>query len=289
MIRPILIIFLLIIIVLIHTLSPREAFTNNQERPNIWMYWENKPGKMKPEYLNLCYETVVKNCEQSFTINLLNEKTVYNFLPNLRRDLDQYMSIPQKTDLIRLSLLHKYGGIWVDSDTIVIRDLKPLWDKTKKHEYIGFGCTGNGCKHRQSGYPSPSNWMMISRKGGKLMRECLKEANRLLETDSGIFKRKYHIIGRLLLWKKIKELRKTGWDYFHVDSRCAERDSNGVKYRNNRLISKECYDESCKDKIYFLPIYNTAPGFPKWFLEKDRDSLLNSEMLISEMYRMALN
>ena len=110
---------------------------------------------MKPEYLNLCYETVVKNCEQSFTINLLNEKTVYNFLPNLRRDLDQYMSIPQKTDLIRLSLLHKYGGIWVDSDTIVIRDLKPLWDKTKKHEYIGFGAPETGVSIANQATPVP--------------------------------------------------------------------------------------------------------------------------------------
>ena len=49
----------------------------------------------------------------------------------------RYMSIPQKTDLIRLSLLHKYG-IWVGSDTIVIRDLKPSGIKQISTNTSGF-------------------------------------------------------------------------------------------------------------------------------------------------------
>ena len=83
---------------------------------------------------------LVNNCKNSFNIHLLNEKTVYQFLPKLRRDLDDYLNIPQKTDYIRLALLYKYGGIWIDSDTTVIKDMKPLWDKTKQYEFIGFGC-----------------------------------------------------------------------------------------------------------------------------------------------------
>lgn len=282
-------IIILIIIIFIKLLFQNENFFDSA-KPHIWMYWENKPGKDKPKFLQLCYQTIQKKCQNSFNIILLNEKTVYNYLPNLRNDLDKYLSIPQKADYIRLSLLYKYGGIWIDSDTIVIKDLKPLWNKTKEYEFIGFGCIGSNCKNLESGYPKPSNWVMISRKSGVLMKECLKEADLLLKNKPNIFKKEYHIIGRKLLWSKIKVLLKTKkWNYLHMPSKCIERDSIGNKYVNRRLISDEDYDKKCKDKIYFLPVYNTAPGFPKWFLNLSKNELLKSNMLISKMFNYVLN
>ena len=286
MIKILIIILLIIFNILIYYRS-NEYFTEN---PNIWMYWENKNGKKKPAYLELCYDTIIKQCSNSFNIHLLNEKTVYKYLPNLRTDLDKYLNIPQKTDYIRLALLYKYGGIWIDSDTIVIKDLISLWNKTKKHEFIGFGCTGYHCNSVESGYPKPSNWVLISRQGGKLMKECLKEADKLIENRPYIFKFKYHIMGRMLLWSKIKELLETKkWDYLHMPSKCIERDSIGNKYVNNRLISDQEYDKKCKGKIFFLPIYNTAPGFPEWFVKLTKKELLDSNMLISKMFNYALN
>lgn len=260
------------------------------DKPNIWMYWENKPNKSKPEYLKLCYKTIVKNCKNSFHIKLLNEKTVFKYLPNLRKDLDKYMSIPQKTDYIRLSLLKKYGGIWLDSDTIVIKDLYPLYKHLDKYEFVGFGCTGVRCNRVESGYPRPSNWVLISRKGGKLVTECLKEADNIINNRPMVLKYKYHIIGRILLWAQIDKLLKTDkWNYLHLPSKCIERDSIGDKYVNGRLVSDENYDKKCDSKIYFLPIYNTAPGFPKWFLNMQESDILKSNMLISKMFRKALH
>jgi hypothetical protein len=39
-----------------------EKFNNLNEKPKIWMYWETLPGKTKPGYINLCYESVLYNC-----------------------------------------------------------------------------------------------------------------------------------------------------------------------------------------------------------------------------------
>ena len=275
-----------IILVIYINLKNTDHFYN---KPIIWMYWENNPNKNKPNYLNLCYQTIVKNCSKNFHINLLNEKSVYNFLPKLRKDLDKFMSIPQKTDYIRLALLNKYGGIWIDSDTIVIKDLYPLYKKLYKFEFIGFGCTGYKCNTIESGYPRPSNWVLISRKGGRLVSECLKEADRIIKNNPKILRYRYHIIGRILLWNKIDELRKTNkWDYLHMPSKCIERDSIGIKYINGRLLSDQDYDNKCKNKIYFLPIYNTAPGFPKWFIDMTEKEIIESDMLISKMFKLAL-
>lgn len=282
--------FLIFLICLIVNKHFLETFKNQEENLpyNIWMYWENKKGKSKPAYLKLCYKTIKKH-NKNFNIQLLDEKTVYNFLPNLRKDLDKYMNIPQKADYIRINLLYKYGGIWIDSDTIIIKNLSPFIKKLRKHEFIGFGCTGAECENSNSGYPRPSNWLLISKKNSLLMKTCLEEANNIIRNNPYIFRIKYHIIGRMLLWNVINKLKKTGWDYLHMPSKCVERDSKGYKYKNNRLISKEMYDKKCKDKLYFIPIYNTAPGFPEWFRSMSEKELLENDMLISRLFKLSLN
>ena len=57
---------------------------NQNQKPKIWMYWETLPGKTKPGYIDLCYESVLYNCSECFDIILLDEKTIYNYLPEIR-------------------------------------------------------------------------------------------------------------------------------------------------------------------------------------------------------------
>lgn len=290
--RTIILIIIIILLIIIRYKQSKEFFVNpiiKNELPfNIWMYWENKPGRNKPKYLDLCYKTIVKH-NPNFNINLLNEKSVHKFLPNLRNEINQ-LTIPQKADYIRLSLLHRYGGIWIDSDTIVMKNLTPLLEKLLKHDFVGFGCTGPHCSRSKSGYPYPSNWVLIARKDSVLMQNCLKEADRILTYELDVLKRKYHLIGRVLLWNQIKNLKmidKT-WDYHHQSSICTERDSNGQKYRNYRFLSNEDYDPVCKDKTFFIPVYNTAPGFPEWFIKSSEKTLLSKDNLFSKLIKKSM-
>lgn len=41
-----------------------------------------------------------------------------------RKELD--MPVSTRSDLIRLLLLSKYGGIWLDADSVPLRDFTPL-------------------------------------------------------------------------------------------------------------------------------------------------------------------
>ena len=257
-------------------------------KPKIWLYWENKPGSKKPEYLKLCYDSVVRNCSKDFDINLLNEKTVYNFIPDLP-DLS-FLKIPQKTDYIRLCLLKKYGGIWLDSDVIVINNLLPLIKKLDTYEFVGFGCHTKNCIKNTNGFPKPANWVLVSRKNGKLISNCLDKAKYVINKSKGKIKKNYHKIGRKLFWSEINNLliNDKNWKYYHYNSKCIERDSHGKKLINKRMISKENIDKNCIDKLLFVPIYNTAPGFPKWFLKMSREKLLKSNYLISKFFRLSL-
>ena len=41
---------------------PRAASTTVAAKENtLWLYWENIPGKQKPNYIELCHETIKKN------------------------------------------------------------------------------------------------------------------------------------------------------------------------------------------------------------------------------------
>ena len=75
------------------------------------------------------------------------------------------------------------------------------------------------------------------------------------------------------------------WDYYHYDSKCLERDSNFKKIRNNRLLSDEDLDQKCINDSLFIPIYNTAPGFPEWFKNLSKNEILERNMLISKLFR----
>ena len=296
------VIIIIIIVIIINTFLKRNNIVNKNNKGNInningkgninskgnnkpiiWMYWENKGNNKKPEYLNMCYESIVNKCSKSFNVILLNEKTVYNYLPDLRRDLDRKLNIPQKTDIIRFKLLYKYGGIWLDSDTIMLKNIKNVYKKLEKYDFVGFG--SRKCQKCVNGYPYPSIWAMASRPNTEFIKNVINEQDKLFNSkDSNYFKRKYFILGRELVWEEIRKMKEKGWDYYHWDSSVIEKDKNGNKYTNQRLITIENF----KNNNMFIPIYNTAPGFPEWFINLNKTKLLNGNMLISKLFKKAL-
>ena len=89
----------------------------------------------------------------------------------------------------------------------------------------------------------------------------------------------------------IEEIRRKNsrWKYYHVPSQCLERDIKQQKIVNTRLVSTEKMESECVSKRLFLPVYNTAPGFPKWFLKLTREEILRGPYLMSQYFRHALN
>ena len=286
------ILLIIIILYIIYKIRYIENFDLNNKLSfnklpnNIWMYWENKNnGVNKPSYLDLCNKTVFKHCSKDFNIYVLNEKNVYQYIPNLRKDLNKKLNIPQKTDYIRYWLLYLYGGIWLDYDIIVFKSLMPLLKNLKNYDYIGAGCHSYTCK--KTGYPEPANWFMASRKGSTFIKRCINDCDKYL--NSSKLKFNYFKFGRETMWKNIKiEKKKNNWDYFHLKSNCLERDSKFKKIRNNRLLSNEDIDINCLDKSIFVPIYNTSPGFPDWFKNMNENEILEKNMLISKFFRKSL-
>ena len=67
------------------------------------------------------------------------------------------------------------------------------------------------------------------------------------------------------------------------------RDYNYKKIRNNRHLSEEKIDTNCEKTMFFTPIYNTAPGFPNWFLKLNENEILEKNILMSKLFKKSLN
>lgn len=85
----------------------------------IWMFWDSE---RIPAEVNLFKERIkIDNSE--YELNLVTFENLNSYVDELVFDENVEIPIANKSDLIRLALLYKYGGIWLDITTIL---LKPL-------------------------------------------------------------------------------------------------------------------------------------------------------------------
>lgn len=294
----IIVVIIVLILSLLFTQTNDEYFTNNntKTKPFLWVYWEIKKGHTKkPDYIDLCLETIQKN-SKLFNYVLLDDKSVYNYLPDLRKDINT-LPLALKSDYIRIALLYKYGGLWLDADTIMMNDMKPVVDKLNESgsdiDFIGFGCTGETCTN---GYDRPSNQCMASKKNSILMKKCLEMLNKKLDDySSGKIKQfEYFDLGKLIIWQAIDKLKKDQmYKYYHFSSAVdGSRDRNGKWIARDHILKP---DVNLLDENQLMVVFLVNSTFcgddPKynWFCKLNRQQILDSNTSASKLFKKALN
>ena len=121
-------------------------------KKKIFSFWE--PRAKIPGYLKLCIETW-KKFLPDYEINILDHEKVREYLGEdlFSKIICKTMSYKVQADAIRVALLKKYGGIWLDIDTIILNgnfikklrefELVMIGDKRNKYHYIGFILASN--------------------------------------------------------------------------------------------------------------------------------------------------
>jgi hypothetical protein len=251
----------------------------------VWTYWENKSNRIEPyAHIQLCFDTMYKHYGK-YNFIILNPASIKQYLPNVRSDLDNLM-IAQKVDYYRVALLEKYGGVWVDADTIVLKNLDKVFEKLDNgYDFVGFGCTGKKCFN---GYPDPSNGVMGSRKNGRLMGHCLKKLDEMLDADNTNYK--YFDLGKNVIWECKDEL--IDYDYYHFSSEYdGSRDKDGKWVHSPNHLSTTPTQLLDENKAFFIFLANYElmnDEENKWFLDLDKEQILNGKMWISTLYKKGL-
>ncbi|MCP4073181.1 MAG: hypothetical protein GY742_15810 [Hyphomicrobiales bacterium] len=177
------------------------------DKPYAFTFWESETPK--PAYISLCAETHIRNLSAKFQLIQLNFESCLEWAPN-RDELFRYCepaSEGQSTDLagrklalfcdlLRVQLLHKHGGFWVDADTLVFPQFSALADMVDGYQLIASEAEGGRI----------ANTVMGCMPGSKFMKEfagridiVLKEKEKTAEREAGWGEYGHWITRELLL------------------------------------------------------------------------------------------
>ena len=114
-------------------------FGDDMNRRVIWQYWETKG--VKPLFVDTLHDIAKKN--SGIEVVLVTPETIEDYIPNIPKEIFSIKEMAHKADMIRALLIYHHGGMWLDSDAIVLSDLNWMFDKLSEYEFLSFNNTGS--------------------------------------------------------------------------------------------------------------------------------------------------
>ncbi|KAI2636617.1 capsular polysaccharide synthesis protein-domain-containing protein [Xylaria nigripes] len=149
---------------------------------NVWAFWHSGYANMKP-WVRRNIINWVRRLGSDWTVHLLDhvpgsETNIYKYVESSyfpdafnNNTMDGPYVGQHSGDLIRLPLLYKYGGVWIDAGTLLFRHLddicwKQIEDPSTPYEMAGFvielrpnvDCMLNGFIAAKRGNPFIKRW-----------------------------------------------------------------------------------------------------------------------------------
>lgn len=242
---------------------------------DIWLYWDHKPGATAPPpYIELCWESIRKHCGADFNIHLVTTANVKQFLPNIPDMFFQIAQINNKSNFLRYTLLREFGGIWLDSDLILFKSLKPTLELlTEEIDLVATASPGLR-------YNEPECGFLLSSKNGSVITKAVAVMEYAigLRPPGHIFK--WGSLGPGTIRQAVK-----GKKYEHLEHRLLMPIPSWEAFRfsGTEDISKYC-DANAFGCMLFHEMFRQCNS-P--FLTMGRQELLDSPTLLGQMFRKA--
>jgi hypothetical protein len=129
----------------------------------VWILWFQ--GEVNSPW-------IVKRCikswqvlNPSWKVNILDDELIHQYLPNYQSP--NRLPKPQQSDIIRLELLEKYGGVWADATTLCNKPLDDWLPAVTTSNFFVYHLPG---KDRLI-----SSWFIASSKNNPLINNLLVE------------------------------------------------------------------------------------------------------------------
>jgi hypothetical protein len=241
----------------------------------IWTYWENGKRTSKPAYLDLCLETVRVH-SPSYEVVVLNERTVREYLPGLREDIFRTREIAHRADYIRAKIVYECGGVWLDSDIILLREID-VESALRQYDYAGCG----------DGYGRPSIWFFAANRRCAILKQWIERMDEVLDRKrrnllSAIrpYRFSWTALGYDILWPLFE-----GYDYYHFEFRRFApirwdrwKDFFSADIEPGEIIDAESVAVMLYNKFMFEPLK-----------DKSHEEVLGSDTLLSKLFRLSLD
>lgn len=172
----------------------------------IWMCWFQglQHFRKKRNHLNGACIQKWKELNPDWEVNVLDNDTINEYVPEYwsivkkATDLNRSRGAPAKSDLLRILLLSKFGGVWVDASVYPMEPLSNFYDKlvneTGFFAYRFFPRSWGKGANRGACARETVSWFM-----------CAQEPqNYLIEEWKHLFINRF--------------IKRRGWPYFHFHS-----------------------------------------------------------------------
>lgn len=245
-------------------------------KPKIFLYWDNPPGQTgPPAYIELCWDSIRKHCGEDFDIHLVTTENVKQFLPNISDMFFQIAQINNKSNFLRYTLLKELGGIWLDSDLILFKSLKPMLELLT--DEIDLVSTASPTLR----YGEPECGFLLSSPQGGVITKAVS----VIEYALGL-----HPPGHIFKWGSlgpgtIRQAVK-GKRYDHLDHRLLMPIPSWEAFR---FEGKEAIGQYCTNEAFGCMLFHEMfKQCNSPFLRMSRQELLDSQTLLGQMFRRAM-
>lgn len=107
-----------------------KQYTTKQYRDtkHIWVFWYQGHDKM-PDIVKICYKQL-KTAARDYSVHLLDKSNISTYVdipPYIYKKLNEgKMSLTHFSDILRIYLLYKYGGLWCDATIFCHNNIDPI-------------------------------------------------------------------------------------------------------------------------------------------------------------------
>jgi len=178
---------------------------NNYILPKtIWVYWDNP---ILPHNISLIINNNKKILGNEWIINVLNDSNINDYLDieTFPKNYDT-LQVQHKADFIRLKVLEKYGGIWMDACIIINskENFEYLYNDNinNKYEITLFTLYDKDESFKYHQYTE--NWFIIAPLNSKIIRLWLEEFEYAINIGFNEYKKYVKDILNVKLFPKIE-------------------------------------------------------------------------------------
>jgi hypothetical protein len=225
-----------------------------------------------------CLETIYKHLYHDFNIVFFNQKHIDGLLPNHKEHFAKAMDSYIYTILLKYSLLEKYGGIYIPSDTLFLKNIECLL----KPYYLGYSITVLDNNLNYSDNKGVDTSILMAKPGHQIVKKCLEYTLSNLDKFQNAFS--YREIMNAL-YNEILEVdnRAKHISIGLVKNSEGRYIKEGDLFSHNKLLFREdiCFVPLRLDHIEKKLNYN-------YIRHLSREDLVNGSMEISRLFRSGL-
>jgi hypothetical protein len=269
------------------------------DKPILWMhvpyehnsrqwydYGSRTSNDLNQPYLYLTVRSIIKNCENSFKVVLIDDNTFEKIIPNWTIDMN-YLSMPSKCHVRQLALaklIYIYGGINVPISFLCFRDLISLYDDGTREGKM-FVCE-NIDRNSSSSIKlfSPNYEFFGSEKENNVIKDFINFMEIEISSD---FTNEIKFLGNFNNWclAKINENDMNLIDGHLVGTKTIENEAITVE----TLLSDNYIHFYSKTYGIWIPnrdILNRVNY--EWFARMSNEQIFNSQFILAKYFVLAI-